>query len=80
MVETPEFAHATYVFAKPRSMETFLALYTRIRKDDIRNNRDSAAERLGFLGRVIHGSNPRVWLQELRQRVGEKAEFAASTA
>jgi hypothetical protein len=80
VVETPELGHATYVFAKPRSMESFLALYTRISKDDIRNNRDSAAEQLGFLGRVIHGSNPRVWLQELRQRVGERVDFAASTA
>lgn len=80
VVEKPELGHATYVFAKPRSMESFLALYTKISKDDIRNNRDNAGEKLGFLGRVIHGSNPRVWLQELRQRVGERVDFAASTA
>ena len=46
VVETPELGHATYVFAKPRTMENFLALYTRISKDDIRNNRDNAAEEL----------------------------------
>jgi len=59
VAETPQLGHATYVFAKPRSMESFLALYTRITKDDIRRNRDNACERLKFLGRVIHGTNPR---------------------
>ena len=29
VVETPQLGHATYVFAKPRSMDSFLALYTR---------------------------------------------------
>ena len=80
VVETPELGHATYVFAKPQSMDAFLALYTRITKDDIRRNRNNAAERLGFLGRVIHGTNPRVWLKELRQRVGEGIDFAAAMA
>ncbi len=80
VVETPQLGHATYVFAKPRSMDTFLALYTKITKDDIRRNRDSAAERLGFLGRVIHGTNPRAWLKEVRQRIGEGIDFAASMA
>src|SRR5271166_991108 len=56
VVETPQLGHATYVFAKPRSMDSFLALYTKITKDDIRRNRNNAAERLGFLGRVIHGT------------------------
>jgi hypothetical protein len=27
------------------------------------------ALRLGFLGRVIHGTNPRAWLKEVRKRV-----------
>ena len=77
VVETPQLGHATYVFAKPRSMDGFLALYTKITKDDIRRNRNNAAERLGFLGRVIHGTNPRAWLKEVRQRVGEGIDFAA---
>jgi hypothetical protein len=72
VVETPQLGHATYVFAKPRSMEGFLALYTRITKEDIRRNRDNISERLGFLGRVIHGTNPRAWLKEIRQRTGEQ--------
>lgn len=78
VVETPQLGHATYVFAKPRSMESFLALYTKITKEDIRRNRDNAAERLGFLGRVVHGSNPRVWLKELRQHLGERMDFATA--
>jgi hypothetical protein len=75
VVETPQLGHATYVFAKPRNMDSFLALYTKITKDDIRRNRNNAAERLGFLGRVIHGTNPRVWLREVRQCVGEGIDF-----
>ena len=78
VVETPQLGHATYVFAKPKSMDNFLALYTKITKDDIRRNRNNAAARLGFLGRAIHGTNPRVWLKEVRQRVGEGIDFAAA--
>ena len=48
--------------------------------DDIRRNRDNSAERLGYLGRVIHGTNPRVWLREVRQRIGEQIDFAAAMA
>ena len=78
VVETPKLGHATYVFAKPRSMDSFLHLYTRISKDDIRHNRNNAGERLGFLKRVIHGSNPRAWLKELRQHLGEKIDFSSA--
>jgi hypothetical protein len=80
VVETPQLGHATYIFAKPRNMDGFLALYTTITKDDIRRNRNNVAERLGFLGRVIHGTNPRAWLKEVRQRVGEGIDFAAAIA
>jgi hypothetical protein len=61
-------------------MDGFLALYTTITKDDIRRNRNNVAERLGFLGRVIHGTNPRAWLKEVRHRAGERIEFAAAIA
>ena len=80
VVETPQLGHATYVFAKPRNMDTFLDLYTKITRDDIRRNRNNAAEQLGFLGRVIHGTNPRVWLKEVRQSIGEGIDFAAGMA
>jgi hypothetical protein len=80
VVETPQLGHATYVFAKPRTMEGFLALYTMSTKEDIRRNRDNVGERLGFSGRVIHGTNPRAWLTEMRQRLGEKIDFASVAA
>jgi hypothetical protein len=72
VVETPQLGHATYVFAKPRSMESFLAQYTKTTKNNIRQNRDNIAAQLGFLGRIIHGTDPRAWLKEVRQRVGDQ--------
>jgi hypothetical protein len=73
-VETPQLGNATYVFVRPPNMEAFLAAYTRITKEDIRQNRDNAAEKLGFLGRVVHGSNPRAWVKELNRRCGEAVD------
>jgi hypothetical protein len=80
VVETPQLGHATYVFAKPRNMDNFLALYTKVTKEDIRQNRDNAAEKLRFRGRVIHGNNPKAWLTEIRRRVGEKLDSASAVA
>lgn len=80
IVETPQLGHATYVFATPRSMDSFLVLYSRVTKDDIRRNSNNAAERLGFLGRVIHGANPRAWLKEVQQSIGERIDFATVIA
>jgi curved DNA-binding protein CbpA len=77
-VETPQLGHATYLFAQPASMEAFLALYTRVTKDDIRTNRDNVAERLGFLGRIVHGANPRAWNHQLRSKLGEPVDYAAA--
>ena len=73
VVETPQLGHATYVFASPRKLDNFLALYTQTTKADIRRNQDNIAERLGFLERVVHSVNPRVWLNEISERIGEKA-------
>ena len=79
-VETPQLGHATYVFSKPGNMEAFLAGYVRTTKEDIRNNRSNIAETLGFLGRVIHGANPRAWLGELKAKIGERADYVLPTA
>lgn len=78
-VETPELGHATYIFTKPRSMEFFLAGYTQVTKEDIRQNRHNAAERLGFLGRILHGVNPRAWVEELNTRIGEPVNYSDNT-
>jgi len=72
VVETPQLGHATYIFAQPRSMDGFLATYTRITKEDIRRNRDDVAATLGFLGRIIHGVDPKLWVKDLKHRVGEE--------
>jgi hypothetical protein len=78
VIETPQLGHATYLFSKPINMTSFLALYGSVTKDDIRNNRGNVAERLGFLGRLIHGLNPRGWLKELKLRFGEAVDYAAA--
>ena len=76
VVETPQLGHATYLFSQPVSMAGFLAIYGSITKADIRHNRGNAAERLGFLRRIIHGHNPRAWLKELKSCLGESVDCA----
>jgi len=76
LVETPQLGHATYLFSKPSSMTEFLAIYGSVMKDDIRHNRDNVAERLGFLRRIVHGHNPRVWMKELKTRLNEPVDYA----
>jgi len=78
--ETPQLGHATYLFSKPRSIEGFLAAYTGATKEAIRQNRANLAERLGFLGRVVHGSNPKIWLRALRQHLGEAPDYTEAAS
>jgi len=78
IAETPQLGHATYLFSKPINMTEFLALYGRVTKDDIRRNRGNLAERLGFLGRLIHGLSPQRWLKDLKLRMGESVDYALS--
>jgi hypothetical protein len=80
VVETPQLGHATYLFSKPASLAEFLSFYRGLSKDDIRHNRNNAAERLGFLGRLIHGSNPRAWLEDLKALIGEVTDYVATQA
>jgi len=79
VVETPQLGHATYLFTKPGNVGQFLAVYASVTKEDIRQNRDNVAERLGFLGRLVHGANPGAWLRELRERLGEAIDYAQAT-
>lgn len=74
-VEIPQQGHATYIYSRPGNLDTWLLDYARVTREDIRNNRENVAERLGFVGRVNHGGNPRRWLRELRQRAGEPADY-----
>jgi hypothetical protein len=75
VVETPQLGHATYLFSKPASMSEFLAIYSKITREDILRNRSNVAERLGFLGRLIHGLKLGAWLKDLKARVGEIADY-----
>ncbi len=76
IVETPQLGHATYLFSRPANMPDFLAIYRNVTKDDIRHNRSNVGERLGFLGRLIHGRNPRAWMKELKTRLSEPVDYA----
>lgn len=76
VVEVPQQGHATYVFSRPANLDQWVRSYARVAKDDIRQNRANAAEQLGFLGRVMHGRNPRTWLRELRAKIGEPVDYS----
>ena len=76
VVEVPQQGHATYVFSRPVNLDQWVRGYARTVKDDIRQNRGNVAEQLGFLGRVMHGRNPRTWLRELRSRIGEPVDYS----
>lgn len=78
VVEVPEQGHATYIFFRPGNLERWVCDYAKTPKDDIRRNRTNAAERFGFIGRVMHGHNPRTWLRNLRAKIGEQADYALS--
>ena len=79
IVETPQLGHATYLFSKPATMTEFLAIYGKISKEDIRHNSGNVAERLGFLGRLVHGHNPQAWVKELKTRLGECVDYAEAS-
>jgi hypothetical protein len=76
VVEIPQLGHATYLFSKPANMIEFLALYAMVTREDILQNRSNVAEKLGFLGRIIHGLKPQAWLKELKVRLGEVVDYA----
>jgi curved DNA-binding protein CbpA len=76
IVETPQLGHASYLFSKLVNMTEFLAVYGSVTKDEIRHNRGNVGERLGFLGRLIHGHNPRAWMKELKTRLSEPVDYA----
>jgi hypothetical protein len=72
----PQLGHATYLFSKPANMTEFLAIYGKVTKQDIRHNRGNVAEKLGFLGRLIHSHNPRAWMKDLKMRLSEPVDYA----
>lgn len=79
IVETPQLGHATYLFSRPASVTEFLSVYGKVTKEVIRHNRGNLAERLGFLGRLIHGHNPRAWMKDLKTLLGEPVDYAEAS-
>jgi hypothetical protein len=75
LVEVPRHGHATYLFAKPANVREFLAVYSTATREEILQNRGNIAERLGFLGRLVHGRNPQTWLKELRTHLSEPLSY-----
>jgi len=76
--EVPQLGHATYVFAKAGDVREFVNKYATTCRDDIRKNRGNVAQQLGFIARVMHGSNPRRWDRDLRARIGEAPDYSLS--
>lgn len=75
IAEVPEQGHATYLFAKPECMDTFLNRYSSVTREDIRQNREGSASHLGFVGRVVRGHKKNRWLADVLKYAGEKAEY-----
>jgi len=76
--EVPQLGHATYVFTRPADVRAFIRRYSEVSRDDVRKNRGNAADDLGFVGRVMHGKDPRTWLRELGERSGKPLDFSAA--
>lgn len=65
IAEIPQPGHATYVFAKPEDVGSFMSRYAGAVRKDIRRNCGNVATALGFVGRVSRGRNKQRWLNEV---------------
>ena len=72
VAETPQAGHATYLFSRPDSLADFFRLYRATTREEILKNRNNAADRLGFLGRMVHGIDKQGWVDGLKTWLGEK--------
>ena len=75
IAEVPQQGHATYLFARPKSMEEFMKHYAGTTREDVRHNRNDVATRLGFIGRVVRGRRKKRWLNDVLKHAGEKADY-----
>ena len=80
VAEVPQLGHATYMFAKAGDVREFVNHYATTSRDDIRKNRGNVAHQLGYIGRVMHGRNPRTWNRDLIARIGEAVDYSAAAA
>lgn len=72
--EIPQAGHATYVFAKPQTLDAFFQRYVDTTRDDIRHNRANRASDLGFVGRVVRSKCKKRWLASVLKLAGEKPD------
>ena len=72
VAETPQAGHATYLFSRPDSLADFFRLYGGTTREEILKNCNNAADKLGFLGRMVHGIDKQSWVDGLRIWLGEK--------
>jgi hypothetical protein len=63
--EIPKAGHASYLFAEPADVHRFLRLYSGASRNDIRLNKANIAKDLGFVGRVVRGTNKERWLADV---------------
>jgi hypothetical protein len=73
--EVPMPGHATYLFILPNDRETFLRLYERSSRNEIRQNAGNVAAELGFIGRVVRGRKRKRWLADVLKLAGERANY-----
>ena len=59
--EIPKAGHATYTFARPTDLDSFLSRYSRFTREDVRANRHNTATDLGFIGRIVRGTDKTRW-------------------
>jgi len=79
VAETPQAGHATYLFSRPDSLSDFFRLYRVTTREEILRNRNNGADRLSYLGRVVHGSDKKGWARALETWLGEKTATARWT-
>ncbi len=71
VVEIPQTGRASYIFKRPQALEAWLSHYTKTSRAEIRKNQANAAESLGFIGRVVHGTKPQNWWKDILAKTGE---------
>ncbi len=80
VAEIPAFGYATYAFARPVDMNSFLGRYATLDRNRIRRNNDNQATALGFVGRVVRAKRKARWLSDVLKLAGGKADYVESLA
>jgi hypothetical protein len=57
-------------------MDDFFHLYGATTREDILKNRNNAADRLRYLGSMVHGTDKESWVDGLKTWLGERVGLA----